>query len=208
MGQHGSTDHARFLCILGLLTNLQGPSSKRSVTTLSRFLLLWLRHLHCHYFPIADNLASTLKSTLTVLLPDCGRQCIRWGKNCDQPNWCWFSSNDRNSFLLFSEVIGPFLGGLLIDFCDFPMAMTCIGFINLGVAGLLLFYQLYLSLLGQSKQRHILTTDQSKSKQSTRIVSVDVANRSVTVPANIVAEEHTPLLANSNISFYRTLSCP
>ncbi len=41
------------------------------------------------------------------------------------------------------EVLGPTLGGSLMDLYDFPVVMTVVGFLNLAVAILLFAYQTY-----------------------------------------------------------------
>ena len=110
---------------------------------------------------------------------------------------------------LFSEVIGPFLGGLLLDFYDFPMAMTSIGFTNLGVAMLLLFHQFGLCLLDRSKRRQAPLTNRLKGKQSVVVASVGgVGSRSVGSPIHDPPEELTSLLADSHAFIYGTSSCP
>ena len=89
--------------------------------------------------------------------------------------------------------------------------MTCIGFINLAAAALLLFYQIYLRLLEQSKRRYALKTDRSKRKEPAGVGGVDgirSISRPVIVPTRDAADEFTSLLAVSGTCTYGTSSYP
>ena len=89
----------------------------------------------------------------------------------------------------------------MVDLYDFPIAVTCIGFMNLAVALLFFFYQscLWLQDRTQTEQTHsplYLKADQEPS--TTVDDTARVATHSSESPTRKVDPELTPLLSDGD----------